>query len=265
MASTGEARAEMNREAHAATNPTACDEAFDRYVSTHWGSIHSHDRAALDSDCRVWRDYFGSLLPADRSASIADIGCGNGSFLYFLECEGYANACGVDCSREQIELAKRHGIEGVTQGDAASFLAAHPAAFDCLVSFDLIEHIQPGVTLALLRAMFAALRPAGRLILRTANGSGPLGGHLRYSDFTHRQAFTISSISQVLRLSGFERIEVLPEGPRIHGPISALRWTLWQGINAALRLYLAIETGQLQREVFTQNLIAVAHRPSASW
>jgi len=145
-----------------------------------------------------------------------------------------------------------------------TFLSSNLAVFDCLVSFDLIEHIEPGETLAFLRAVLAALRPGGRLILRTANGSGPLAGRVRFSDFTHAQAFTMSSISQVLRLAGFERIEVLPEGPRVHGLISAARWILWKGIDAALRFYLAVETGQLQREIFTQNLIAVAHRPAAN-
>jgi ubiquinone/menaquinone biosynthesis C-methylase UbiE len=76
MASTGEARAKMNR--------APGDEAYDRYVSTHVASIHSLGPASLESDRRVWRDYFASLLPADRSARIADIGCGNGSLIFFL-------------------------------------------------------------------------------------------------------------------------------------------------------------------------------------
>jgi 2-polyprenyl-3-methyl-5-hydroxy-6-metoxy-1,4-benzoquinol methylase len=265
MASTGEAPAKMTRAANSESNPTSSVEAYDRYVSTHLASFRQQGPGALESDRRVWRDYFGSLLPVDRSARIADVGCGSGSFLYFLKRHGFTNTCGVDRSREQIDLARRHGIEEAIEGDAMKFLASNPAAFDCIASFDVIEHIDRGETVGFLRAMFAALRPGGRLILRTANGAGPLAGHTRYSDFTHLQAFTTSSISQVLRLSGFERIEVLPEGPRVHGLVSAARWTLWQGINAALRFYLAVETGQLQREIFTQDLIAVAHRPSTSW
>jgi len=264
VASTAEARARTNPEANSATNPAAGDEAYDRYVSTHLASIRAHGPAALESDRRVWHDYLAARFPADRSARIADIGCGSGSFLYFLKCQGYANACGVDRSPEQIELAKRYGIEGAVEGDAMSFLAANPAAFDCVATFDVIEHLERGETLAFLRATFAALRPGGRLILRTANGAGPLAGRIRYADFTHLQAFTLSSISQVLRLAGFERIEVLPEGPRVHGAISAARWAAWQVINSGLRLYLAMETGQMQREIFTRNLIAVAHRSSAN-
>jgi 2-polyprenyl-3-methyl-5-hydroxy-6-metoxy-1,4-benzoquinol methylase len=257
MASTGEMRAKADR--------AAGDEAYDRYVSTHVASIRSQGCASLEADRLTWRDYFGSLLPADRSARIADIGCGCGSFLYFLKTLGYANTCGVDRSPEQIELARRYGIEGAIEGDAVSFLDANRGAFDCLAAFDVLEHIEPAATLAFLRALRDALRPGGRLILRTANASGPLAGHIRYSDFTHVQAFTLSSISQVLRLAGFEHIRVLPEGPRAHGPASAVRWTLWQGINAALRFYLAVETGQTRREIFTRNLIVVAHRPPANW
>jgi 2-polyprenyl-3-methyl-5-hydroxy-6-metoxy-1,4-benzoquinol methylase len=265
MSTTGEAPAKASGAAHLATNRTVSDEAYDRYVSTHLASIRSHGPETLESDRRVWRDYFAALLPADRAARIADIGCGSGSFLYFLKHQGYINACGVDRSPEQIAMAKRHGIEGAIEGDAMCFLYDNRQAFDCLVTVDVIEHVDRAMTLAFLRAMFDALRPGGRLILRTANGAGPLAGHTRYSDFTHVQAFTISSISQVLRLSGFEAIEVLPEGPRVHGPVSAVRWTLWQAMNAVLRFCLTVETGQLQREIFTQDLIAVAQRPSASW
>ncbi|MGB6198957.1 MAG: class I SAM-dependent methyltransferase [Candidatus Acidiferrales bacterium] len=248
--------------ANPAKNLVGSHEAYDRYVSTHFASIHKQGPAAAESDRRVWRDYLGSLLPADRSAHIADVGCGSGSFLYFLKREGYVNICGVDRSPEQINLAKRHGIEGAMQDDAVNFLSSNLAAFDCVVSVDVLEHMERRETLALLHAMYFALRPGGRLILRTANGSGPFAGHMRYSDFTHVQTFTVSSISQVLRLTNFDRIEVLPEGPRVHGPISAVRWILWQAINAALRIYLAVETGQIQARIFTQNLIAVAYRPS---
>jgi 2-polyprenyl-3-methyl-5-hydroxy-6-metoxy-1,4-benzoquinol methylase len=257
VASTGEARAKTNRAER--------DEAYDRYVSTHVAAIRSQAPGALERDARVWSDYFGSLLPEDRSARIADIGCGSGGFLYFLKSRGYANACGVDCSPEQIELAKKYGIGDVIEGDATSFLSSNLAAFDCVATFDVLEHVDRGETLPFLRALLAALRPGGRLILRTANAAGPFGGHIRYADFTHLQAFTLSSISQVLRLAGFERIEVLPEGPRVHGLVSAARWTLWEGINAALRFYLAVETGQTRREIFTRNLIAVAQRPPADW
>jgi 2-polyprenyl-3-methyl-5-hydroxy-6-metoxy-1,4-benzoquinol methylase len=260
MPSTSEAAARAIR----AKNPATTDEAYDRYVSTHLAAIRSQSAEALEFDRRVWRDYFGALLPADRAARIADIGCGSGSFLHFLKHQGYANVCGVDRSAEQIGLAKGHGIEGAIQGDAMSFLAANWQAFDCVVTFDVIEHIDRAETLAFLGALIDSLRPGGRLILRTANGAGPLAGRTRYSDFTHVQAFTISSISQVLRLAGFERIRVLPEGPRVHGLASAVRWALWQGIAAMLWLYIAVETGQLQREIFTQDLIAVAHRPFAN-
>jgi 2-polyprenyl-3-methyl-5-hydroxy-6-metoxy-1,4-benzoquinol methylase len=239
-------------------NRAAVEEAYGRYVTTLVAPGRSVDHS-LALECRIWRDYFGSLLPRDRSARIADIGCGGGSFLYFLRQRGYTNVAGVDRSREQIELAHRRGIEDAVLGDAEGFLAANQESFDCLTSFDVVEHIPREDTLEFLRALFNALRPGGRLILRTPNGAGPLGSRIRYSDFTHEQAFTRASIAQVLRLAGFERIQVLGEGPRVHGIVSAVRWLLWKVIEASLWVYLAVETGQLG-EIFTQNLIAVAHK-----
>lgn len=46
------------------------------------------------------------LEPYDRSASVADVGCGNGMFLIELSKEGYTNLTGLDYSESAIELAK---------------------------------------------------------------------------------------------------------------------------------------------------------------
>src|SRR5437870_7579155 len=47
---------------------------------------------------------------ANKAARIADLGCGYGSFLYFLHEEGYRNIAGVDISAEQVDSARKLGI-----------------------------------------------------------------------------------------------------------------------------------------------------------
>jgi hypothetical protein len=40
-----------------------------------------------------------------------------------------------------------------------------------------------------------------------------------------------------------------------------VRWLLWKGIRAGMRLWLAIETGDFGRDaIFTQNLFAIAEK-----
>lgn len=236
---------------------------YDRYLSTHFGSLHPPSPATLERERRVWREYFVLFLPADKGARLADLGCGYGSFLYFLRAEGYGNAWGVDVSPEQIETARNLGISNVVQGDCGEFLERHPGEFDCLTAFDLLEHLPKNETLSLLQAAHRALKPGGRLILRTPNADGPFGAKILYSDFTHEQAFTPRSIRQVLAAAGFSEIEVHPEGPRVHGLISGARWAAWKCICFLLLLYLAAETGQVHSHMFTQNLITIARKSEA--
>lgn len=235
---------------------------YDTYLSTHFGVVHSVSPAALDRDQRTWRDYFQSHLPSDHGARILDLGCGFGSFLWYLRAAGYRNACGVDVSAEQVEAARRLGLENVFLGDAREFLDAHPAAFECVTAFDLLEHLTKNEVLDLLEAIRRALKPGGLLLLRAPNADGPFGGKIRYSDFTHEQAFTPSSIRQVLAASGFARGEVLAEGPRVHGVVSAARWVIWKVASLFLLLYLGAETGRLRGHILTQNLIAAARKPA---
>jgi len=192
---------------------------------------------------------------------VADLGCGYGSFLYFLREAGYRNTAGVDVSLEQVETARKLGVDNVFHSDCVDFLERHPDEFDCLTAIDLLEHFRKEEILALLEAIRHSLRPGGSLLLRMPNGDGPFGAKILYSDFTHEMAFTPSSIRQVLAATGFERIEVYPEGPRVHGWVSAVRWVAWKFICAFLLLYLAAETGRIRGHVLTQNLIAVAQKP----
>src|SRR5438128_5391544 len=78
---------------------------YDHYLSTHFGGIHHPSAASLERERRVWRDYFGPLLPANKAARIADLGCGYGSFLYFLHEEGYRNIA----DRKSTRLNSSHG------------------------------------------------------------------------------------------------------------------------------------------------------------
>ncbi len=94
-------------------------------------------------------------------------------------------------------------------------------------------------------------RPSGALWTRCSA--------IRYGDLTHELAFTRDSMSQLLLASGYSSVRCFEDEPVPHGVKSAVRWLLWKGIRAGLRLYAAAETGETGRDaVFTRNLLAVA-------
>lgn len=210
---------------------------------------------------RLIKRYF----PQDRDAAILELGCGHGALLYALQQAGYRNAYGVDTSPEQVEAARHLGIHGVRQGDVMATLAATPAAsLDVVVAFDVIEHFTKDELIPLVDEVLRILKPGGRWIIHTPNAESPFSGRVHYGDFTHELAFTRVSLNQLLRASGFERVDCFEDRPVPHGVKSAVRAVLWRVIRAGLLGYVAIETGGFDRcAVFSQNLLAVAYKANA--
>ena len=201
-----------------------------------------------------------TCMPPNRDAAILDIGCGHGAILYALQQAGYRNARGVDGSAEQVHAAARLGIQGVEQGDLMQTLReATDASLDVVIAFDVIEHFTKAELIPLVDEVQRVLKPGGRWVIHVPNGESPFGNRVRFGDYTHEQAFTRTSLGQLLVASGFASVEAYEDRPIPHGFISTVRATLWQFIRAALLFYIAVETGSFDRRaVFSQNLLAVA-------
>lgn len=178
-------------------------------------------------------------FPADRTASILDLGCGHGTLIYFLRQAGYLNVVGVDVSPEQAAEAARLGIKGIREGDLLEALQNLPDhSQDVVIVFDVIEHFTKDELL-------------------------PFVGAIRYGDMTHELAFTRVSLAQLLLSSGLFRVECRESGPIPVGIKSTARWVLWHGIRLLLRVWTAAETGDLGRDaIYTRNLLAAAYKGS---
>lgn len=204
-------------------------------------------------------------FPNDHEARILDLGCGYGALVHFARQEGYPHVRGVDGARDQVEAAATLGIEGVEHGDLMDALRRTPAAsVDVAIAFDVLEHFDTAELLRFVDEVHRVLRPSGRWLIHVPNGESPFFGRVRYGDLTHRTAFTATSLRQLLEASGFSRVDLFEDLPVPHGVKSFVRAVLWRVIRGALRLYLAVETGNNGRgAIFTQNLLAVAYRAAA--
>lgn len=201
-------------------------------------------------------------LPADRTASIFDLGCGHGALVYFLRQAGYRNVIGVDVSPEQVAEASRLGIEGTREGDLLDTLRNLPDhAQDVVIAFDVIEHFTKDELLPFVDEALRVLKSGGRWLIHAPNGESPFVGAICYGDMTHEQAFTRASLAQLLLSSGFSRVVCHESGPVPAGFKSTARWVLWRGIRLFLRVWVAAETGDLGRDaIYTRNLLAIAYK-----
>jgi len=208
--------------------------------------------------CKLIREHF----PPEKSGTILDLGCGYGALIYFARQAGYTNITGIDTSAEQVEAAKRLGIEGVQEGELLSALEIRSAeSVETIIAFDLIEHFTKTELITLTDKVYRVLRPNGTYIVHTVNGESPFANAIRYGDFSHELAFTRTSVSQLLLSSGFREVKCFEDTPIRHGIISFLRWLLWKIIRGFLRFYVAVETGDISSQhIFTQNFLTIAKK-----
>lgn len=236
---------------------------YERYVEAAGAKPLVVDRDSLRPRSAYLDRLVRRHFPASRDAAIFDVGCGHGAVLDAARRAGYARLGGVDTSPQQVEAAQHLGIPGVRQGDLLEALSGlAPESQDMVVAFDVLEHFTKDETLGFVDAVLRVLRPGGTWLIHVPNGESPFAGRIRYGDYTHEQAFTRGSITQLLLASGFARVACFEDRPIPHGPRSTVRALLWRVIRLGLRLYLAAETGDSGRDaIFSQNLLAVAVKP----
>lgn len=233
---------------------------YERYVYGRSQPIVPHSIEGLRPRAPSLRKVITEHFPKDLSAPILDLGCGHGAFIHFIRAAGYQNVSGIDGSKEQIAEAHRLGMEGVREGDLLEGLRSQPASsLAVVIAYDVIEHFTKNESLDLVDEVYRVLKPGGKLIVHAPNGESPFVGRIRYGDFTHEQAFTRDSISQLLMVCGFSRVDCQEDTPIPHGIKSLGRWIVWKFIRAVLRLYLAAETGNSAKDsILTQSFLAVA-------
>jgi SAM-dependent methyltransferase len=143
-------------------------------------------RARYDGVAEWYEEVFvnSELAAAPRDAAVRllgpgpgrllDVGCGTGAHTAIFAQHGWSPV-GVDISEDQLELARRRGVE-VVQGDAAELpLAA--ASFDAVVS--IWTHTDVDDFGALLREVARVLQPGGPFVYVGAHPCF-IGPHSRF-------------------------------------------------------------------------------------
>lgn len=238
------------------------DRIYASYLSARHSSLAPASLEGLRSREPFLRAIIKSHVPEDKQTRVLDLGCGHGAFVWVLRQAGYAHTIGVDRSAEQVEAARRLGIDGIQQGDLQATLRALPdCSFDVIIAFDVLEHFTKDELIVLLEQVYRVLREGGRLIIHAPNGESPFANRILFGDFTHELAFTRESITQLLMTCGFRQVGCYEDRPVVHGLKSAVRRGLWSVIRGVWRFYLVIETGSGERAcIFSQNFLIVAHK-----
>lgn len=209
------------------------------------------------------RPYFSRLIrdhfPADKNASVLDLGCGNGVLLTVATEFGYHCVSGVDLSSENVADARKNGLSSVKQGDLFDNLSGiDSASIDVVIAFDVIEHLKTDDAVKAVREVGRVLKRGGTFIMHVPNGASPFVGRVLYGDITHERGYTTTSVRQLLARGGFSDVKCLEDRPIPHGLKSAVRAMLWVIIRNTLRFCVAVESGITETGIFSQNLLVIA-------
>lgn len=161
---------------------------------------------------------------------VIDIGCGRGEWLELLKEAGIA-ARGYDLNRIAVAECRERGLDAHL-GDALDVLAALPEGSCSVVTgFHIIEHVEFQTLVAILDHSLRALKPGGLLVLETPNPANLVVAAERfYFDPTHRSPLPSELTSYLLKVRGFEGVEVIPLHP--------VQWASRQSYDDPMLAYL---------------------------
>lgn len=189
------------------TQPCASrDHASDFQSSIDYFMLHRRFRgneAEVKKKQQVYLQYF------KRKKRILDLGCGRGEFLELLQ-ENGIDAQGVDANLDMVFLAKEKGLN-VTHEDIFNFLERQPVdSFEGIFCSQVIEHLSWDQLVRLVKQCHLKLLPGSPLVLETINPECLLVfGRSFYLDPTHRQAVHPQLLRFLLKLEGFEPLDVV--------------------------------------------------------
>jgi SAM-dependent methyltransferase len=140
-----------------------------------------------------------------RTASVVDVGCGNGGFVRACLERGI-DAVGVEAFPESVAIAQRSGVRVLhARGDDLPF---ETGSLDVVRLKEVLEHVQE--PLALAAEMRRVLRRRGAFIAYVPTQWSqlyPFPANF-YDDYTHIRAFSRVGLRRLLEDAGFDRMTV---------------------------------------------------------
>jgi 2-polyprenyl-3-methyl-5-hydroxy-6-metoxy-1,4-benzoquinol methylase len=163
--------------------------------------------AAIEERVRVYVPIFAG------QSDVLDIGCGRGELLSALHAASI-RARGIDTNSEMVAVARERGLD-VAHADAVGYLATvADGSLGGIIATQVIEHLEPAYLLRLLDLAGQKLRHGAPIVLETINAACWLAFFSSYiRDLTHVRPIHPETLQYLLRVSGFERVDIRYSAP----------------------------------------------------
>ena len=159
----------------------------------------------------------GGLNGGDPAAfRILDAGCGTGQMLQHLG--RFGRAVGIDTAPEAVRFAATRAVDRLVLGSILALPFAD-ASFDCVLSLDVIEHVDADA--ALLRHLAAVLKPGGHLILTVPAFQALWSEHDEVN--WHKRRYRAPQLRALLAEQGLEVERLTYCNTALFAPVFAIR------------------------------------------
>ena len=226
---------------------------YDRYISSR-ALTEEFMEEQFSSPPRPQKEIL-KFIPDQKDTMILDLGCGFGSFLSYLQKNGYTNLHGVEIGKEQVEFLSKKQVHAI-QSDIFSYLEKTDSKFDFILLYDVLEHFKKDEIVKLIPLLKKTMAPNGILTIRVPNGDPLFSRGLMYGDFTHETFFTKRSLLQLFSLFDFDEVGVFPSlAPSRNLLVKMVRITIFKIISTLYRPLLLLDAPSDYKHFFPSECI----------
>lgn len=229
--------------------------AWKDWQQTAFGTVSRKDATYYVSELKA------AGISIDGGSAVLEIGFGNGSFFGWVR-QKSARYVGTEANPVLLERARQAGVEVYPATLDIGQIAAG-RKFDLIAIFDVLEHLEVGDIVKLLRSCGRCLAPGGRVLLRVPSGDSPFSAPLFYGDITHKTLLGSKAIVQLATLVEMDVTAVRDQAFPVLGaglPMALRRSVVVLARALIGRLINAVFNGN-ERMVTGLNLVAILSNP----
>lgn len=180
-------------------------EPFDTY----WQAPENVE-AGFDSFYAYYKANYLPHMPANRDASILIISCGPGYLVNTLIRNGYTNVTGIDSDPDKVRYAEARSLN-CSVAEAFPYLQETENKYDLIVPEQELNHLTLEEQIEFLQLCRQKLAQDGYIFVYGLNGANPMvGSETLAQNIDHFNTFTEYSLTQLLEVAGYSRIQPLP-------------------------------------------------------
>jgi SAM-dependent methyltransferase len=164
-----------------------------------------------------------------HQARVLEAGCGTGYLSMLLEQRYEWRMTALDLDRQGLQYARQYGLPRLAQGDITALPFAS-AAFDKLISMDVVVHLPRGEEDRALGEFARVLKPGGLLALRVAALDALRSRHSQFA--LERQRFTRRRLLAALDRAGFQVLRSTFANALLL-PVAWFKFRIWEPVTRA--------------------------------